>query len=130
MWSPQWMKKIRPVAQHGGVVAHAAARLVDASRTGRYRPTTRRRRCDDRPAPCGSADLRFARDGRRRQILEPDAIEDVLVRRQSFEQNLAGKIRFRQHVDCGRGVQVLEALGGGHLDQHPRRPVGAGPDHA
>ena len=50
--------------------------------------------------------MRLADDGRRGEILETDAIEDVLAGRQVLEQRLGGEIAFRQRVDedarCGR----------------------------
>ncbi len=64
------------------------------------------------------------------EVLETDAIEDVLPRRQVFEQQLAGEVALRQHVDIGGVADLPEAFGGGDLDQHARRPVGARPHHA
>ncbi len=92
-------EEIGPVVAHGGVGAHAAARRIDAPALahGVARPQERdrapflRRRAE-------MADLRLAEYGRR-QILKAQAIEDVLVRRQVFEQRLGGEIGFRQRVD-------------------------------
>ena len=123
-------EEIRPVAQHGRVGAHAAARLVDAPALagGIARPDERDR------APVGrrgakTADHRLADDGRRGQILEADAIEDVLPGRQALDQRLGGEIGLRQRIDEHGAVDGLEAVGGRNLDQHARRPVGARPDH-
>ena len=74
---------------------------------------------------CGS--LMIVGEG---EILEPDAIEDVLSGRQVLDQRLGGEIAFRQRIDSDRAADALEAVGGRGLDQHARRPVGARPDHA
>ncbi len=124
-------EEVGAVRQHGRVGAHAAAREIDAEAAagGVARPdeghvlAVRRRGAE-------ASDLRLADDRRRRQVLEADAIEDVLPRRQVLEQQLAGEVALRQHVDVRRVADVPEALGGGDLDQHPRRPVGARPHHA
>ena len=46
-----------------------------------------------------AADQRLADDRRRRQILEADAVEDVLAGGQAVEQHLGGEIGFRQRID-------------------------------
>ena len=94
------MKKSGRVAQHGRVGAHAAARLVDAPALpgGVARPDER----DGAPLArrgAETADLRLAQDRRLRQILEADAIEDVLPGRQIFDQRLGGEVALGQRVD-------------------------------
>ncbi len=69
-------------------------------------------------------------NGRLRQIGKPDAIENVLPRRQALEQRLGGEIALRQRIDEYAAKDVLEAVGGRDLDQHAGRPVGPRPDHA
>ena len=123
-------EEIRPVAQHGGVGAHAAACLVDAPALagGIARP-------DERDgAPVGRraakpACHRLADDGRGRKILEADAIEDVLPRGQAVDQSVGGEIGVGQRIDEYGAVDGLEAVGGRNLGQHPCRAVGARPDH-
>ena len=101
-------EEVRAVGEHRGVGAHAAARLVDAPALagGVARPHERDR------APLGRRgaevpDHRLAEDGRRGEILELDAIEDVRPGRQVLEQHLGGEIAFRQRVDiaCRRGCR-------------------------
>ena len=72
---------------------------------------------------------RLAEHGRG-EILKADAVEDILARRQVFDQRLGGEIGFRQRVDEDRALNVAEAVGRCDLDQHARRPVGARPDYA
>ena len=130
MLSPEWMKKSGRLLQHGRVGAHAAARFVDAPALARgvagpdegHRAGVARRRAE---AP----DLRFARNGRRGQVLKSHAIEDVLTRRETLQQRLCSEVALRQRVDRDRAADVLEAVGGRGLDQHARRPVGARPHH-
>jgi hypothetical protein len=71
----------------------------------------------------------FADDGRRPQILESDAIENILARRQILQQRLRGEVAFRQRVDGDYVADVDESAAGRDLDQHARRAVGSRPDH-
>ena len=64
------------------------------------------------------------------KVLEADAVEDVLPGGQALDQRVGGEIGFRQRIDEDGAVDGLEAVGGRDLGQHPRRPVGARPDHA
>ena len=123
-------EEIRPVAQHGRVGAHAAAGLVDAPALAGGIPgpderdgTAVARRAAKTPGH------RLADDRRRGQILEADAIEDVLPRRQALDQGIGGEIGFGQRVDEHGAVDGLEAVGCRNLRQHARRPIGARPDH-
>ena len=75
-------------------------------------------------------DHRLRQDVGRRQVLEADAIENLLPRRQVLHQRLGGEIAFRQRVDEQPLADVAEAVGGGDLHLHARRPVGARPHHA
>ena len=118
------------IVAHGGVAAHAAACRIDAPalahrvarpQEGDRAPVFRRR--------AEMPDLRLT-EHRRGQILEAEAIEDVLVRRQVLDQRLCGEIGFRQRVDEHRAPDVAEAVGGRDLDQHARGTVSARPDHA
>ena len=77
-----------------------------------------------------TADHRLALDGRRREILEADAVEDVLAGRQTFEQQLGGQVAVRQRIHECALPHVLEAVRRRNLDPHPRRAVGPRPDHA
>jgi hypothetical protein len=63
-------------------------------------------------------------------ILETDAVEDVRSGRQAFHQRFGGEIGLRQRVDEDGAVDRAEALGGGGLKQHARRPVAAPPHDA
>ncbi len=76
-----------------------------------------------------TADLRLA-EHRAGQVLKADAVDNVLSRRQLVEQGLGGEIGLRQRVDEDTVPDIAKAVGRGDLDQHARRPVGAGPDHA
>ncbi len=82
------------------------------------------------PGACESADRRLADDAGRRQILEAQAIEDVLPGRQILEQRLGGKVALGQRVDEARVTNVFEAVGGRHLDQHAGWAIGPRPHHA
>ena len=64
------------------------------------------------------------------KILKADAIENILSRWQIVEQRFGGEVRFWQRVDEYGASNVAECVGGCYLDQHPRRPIGARPDHA
>jgi hypothetical protein len=64
------------------------------------------------------------------QIGKFHPIENILPRRKLVEQGLAGEVALRQHVNEQALLDGLEAVGGGGLNHHPGRPVGAGPDHA
>ncbi len=104
------MKKSGRLLQHGRVGAHAAARLVDAPALpgGVARPDERHW-SGGRPARCGSArSTELADDRRRSQILEADAIEDVLAGRQVLDQRLGREIALGQHVDEHAGWMVLK----------------------
>jgi hypothetical protein len=63
------------------------------------------------------------------KVLKADAIENLLARRQTVDQRLGGEIALRQGVDIGTLVDHLETVGGGNLDLHAGRPVGARPNH-
>ena len=125
------MKKSGRLPQHGGVGAHAAARLVDAPALARgiARPHERHRAPLVRRG-AEASDQRLAHHRREGVILEPHAVEDVLSGRQAFDQRLGGEIGFGERVDRDRAANALEAVGGRGLDQHARRPVGARPHHA
>ena len=64
------------------------------------------------------------------KVLKADAIENILSRWQIVEQRFGGEVRFWQRVDEYGASNVAECVGGCYLDQHPRRPIGARPDHA
>ena len=64
------------------------------------------------------------------EVAEADAIEDVLSGGQVFQQHLGGEVALRQRRDRRQRAGMPEGLGGGDLDQHLRRPVGARPHHA
>src|SRR6185369_6960475 len=93
-------EEIRTVAQHGRVGAHAAARLVDAPALagGITRPDE-----GDRAAVGGraakAAGHQLADDGRGGEVLEADAIEDVLAGGQAIDQRVGGEVGFRQRID-------------------------------
>ena len=72
----------------------------------------------------------LADEGRIVEILEANAIEDVLGCRKAFDQRLGGEVSLWQRLDEYAGTNVAKALGGRNLDQHPRWPVGARPDDA
>src|SRR6266540_4062837 len=85
-------EEVGSVRQHRRVGAHAAARFVDApALSGRIpRPGERDRAAVARRS-AEAADQRLAEKGRRRQVLEADAIEDVLACRQTSINALAVK---------------------------------------
>ena len=124
-------QEIGSVALHHGVGAHPAARFVDAPALAGgiarpyegNRPPIRRRGAK-------TPDRRLADDRRRREVLEPDAVKDVLSRRQAFDQRLGREIRLGQSIDEHAVPDVLEAVGGGNLDKHARGTVGPRPHHA
>ena len=124
-------EKIRLVLEDSGVSAHAAARLVDtpALADGIARPHEADRALVARRG-AEAANHRLAGNGRRRQILRADAIEDVLAGGQILHQCLGGEIAFRQRVDIDAADNIFEAVGGGEFDLQARRPVGTGPYHA
>ena len=125
-------EEIRPVVAHGRVGAHAAARVVDAPALagGVARPDERDRAPVARRG-AKAADHRLARRSvGERQVLEADAIEDVLAGGQDLDQHLGGEIALRQRIGEHAVADASEAVGGGNLDLHARGPVGAGPDHA
>ncbi len=94
----------------------------------RRRRTTRTRSTGRRPARCGNGRCGSRREGRR-DIVEADAVEDVLFRRQIVQQQFCGEIRVRQRVARSRRNDGLEALDGRALHAHSRGTVGARPDH-
>ena len=123
-------EEIRPITQDGGVGAHAAARLVDAPALpgGICRPNERDRASVARRR-AEAADHWLAGNGGRREVLEADAVENVLPCGQSFDQCLCREIGFGQRVDENRAVDDLEAVGRRDLGQHAGRTIGARPDH-
>ena len=62
-------------------------------------------------------------------IHEVHTVEDVLTRRQIFQQDLGREIALGQRVREHALADVAETLGGCDLDLHACRPVGARPDH-
>ena len=81
-------EKVGTVVEHGAVGAHAAAALIDApalsrriARPGERHRASRGGRGAEMP------DLRLAFDAALADIVEPHAIENVLPRRQTVEQN-------------------------------------------
>ncbi len=123
-------EEVGPVAQHGRVGAHAAARFVDAPALpgGIARPHERDRALVARRG-AKAARHRFADNGRRSKILEADAVEDVLPRGQAVDERVGGEIGFGQRIDEDGTVDGLETVGGRDLGQHARGAVGARPDH-
>jgi hypothetical protein len=123
-------EEVRPVAQHGRIGAHAAARLVDppalagliARPAERDRTAVARRRAK-------AAHHRLADDRRACKILKADAVEDILAGRELLEQQLGREIAARQSIHEGAIANILEAVGRGDLDLHPGRPIAARPDH-
>src|SRR5262249_35991195 len=85
-------EEVRPVAQHGRIGAHAAARLVDAPALAGLiaRPAERNRTAVARRG-AKAAHHRLADDGRACKVLKPDAVEDVLAGRELLEQQLGVK---------------------------------------
>jgi hypothetical protein len=63
-------------------------------------------------------------------IGEADAIEDVLARRQIFDQRLRGEVGFRQGIDESAAADRCKAVAGGDLDKHARGPVGTRPHNS
>ncbi len=120
-------EEIGPSFQHGRIGAHAAARFIDAPTAagGIARPD------EGHAAPfpwrgTKVPDVLLAED-RERKILEANAIEYVLSGRQALDQRLGREIRLRQRIHGGGAQDISEAVAGGDLDQHARRPIGARP---
>ena len=76
-----------------------------------------------------AAGLRLAEAAQVGEILEEDAVEDALAARQPGEYGLRGEVGGLERRRTGDAPQVGEPLGGRVLDEHPRRPVAAAPDH-
>jgi hypothetical protein len=123
-------EEVRPVAQHGRIGAHAAARLVDAPALAGLiaRPAERNRTAVARRG-AKAAHHRLADDRRACEVLKPDTVEDVLAGRELLEQQLRRQIAVRQSIHEGPAANILEAVAGGDLDLHPGRPIAACPDH-
>ena len=78
----------------------------------------------------GAVRKRLAQDVGVGEVAEFDAIENVLTRREIFQQHLGGEVAFGQRRDRRQGPDLGKGLGGGNLDHHLRGPVGARPYHA
>ncbi len=102
MLSPEWMKKSGRSFCMRRKRADAAARFVDApALADRVAGPDKR---DRAPVAAGAgaeaADRRFAQEhGRRSQVLESHAIEDVLTRRETLEQRFRREVTLRQRID-------------------------------
>jgi hypothetical protein len=87
------------------------------------------RKCAYRRAPRRYPSLARRCLRRRRQILETDAVEDILTRGQAVDQSVSGEISFKQRIDEDGTLDSLETVGGRDLGQHAGGTVGARPDH-
>jgi hypothetical protein len=74
-------------------------------------------------------ELRLAFDAALADIVEAHAIENVLPCRQAIDQNFRHEVAFRQCVGGYLANDGLEALHRRTFDLHPRRAIGARPDH-
>src|SRR5207247_7303513 len=81
---------------------------------------------------CGAEmpELRLAFDAALADVVEAYAIKNVLPGRQAIDQQLCGEIAVRQCIGSSRANDGLETLDNRTFDLHPRRPVGARPDHS
>src|SRR5215471_7613557 len=123
-------EEVWPVAQHGRIGAHSAARLVNPPALAGLiaRPAERNRTAVARRG-AKAAHHRLADDRRACKVLKPDAVEDVLAGRELLEQQLGREIAVRQSIYEGPAANILEAVGSGDLDLHSGRPIAARPDH-
>jgi hypothetical protein len=74
------------------------------------------------------ADARFS-GCTRRDVFEPNAIEDILTGRQIVERELGREVAIGQRIGGCGAENGLETFNGRGFDAHARRPVGARPHH-
>jgi hypothetical protein len=123
-------EKIRPIVSHRRIGTHATARLVDApALSGGVAGPHEADRAPIARRGAETADGRLADNAGRSKVLKADAIENLLPGRQAVDQRLGGEIALRQGIDIGTAVYHVETVGGGNLDLHAGRPVGARPNH-
>ncbi len=124
-------QEIRFVLAHGSEGDHAAIIRIDTPALSRDIAAPDE---TDVAAVAGrgaeAADHRLALDVSMRKVAKPDAIKDVLAGRQVFQQHFCGEVALRECRDRRQGPRVAKRFGGGDLDHHLRRTVGARPHHA
>ncbi len=75
------------------------------------------------------ADDRLALDASVVQVLEADAVEDVLAGRQAVEVDLGSEVARLVGNGTQETARSAERLGGSDLDHHATGSIGAGPHH-
>ena len=123
-------EKVRTQPTHGLEDAHAAQIRVDPPALAAN--VSRPQETHVATAQGGHLELaqhRLARPHRAIQRLEGHAAEDAFAMRQALQVELGREIALRKRRRPPQPHRIAEAFGGGHLQPHPRWPIGPAPNH-